>query len=394
MINRRLFGALLCLFLVIARSPGAAGDAPSPLDRAFHADFWGTGFVDIANAITSHTGVKLGTYPADLPEIRNAAPIYLVSGRTSLRTVMECLAFRFSFRYRLSETGVLELSTGYGWAAGEPALKILRLDKTVPAGSKPEALHPLLMECVKPVALTPGDYSLSFERYPTRENPHGVRCLAVLPPVLANYLERAVLCLEGDSGDYPDFTRPGLHAHAGTAPTDWNGILSRPITVPLANDLRGILVDITGQSATAIALAVPPNASSAPLTGMDSRTGLGIVSGLLAVRYGLGQRTMLAGGGIVYAPGQDGAMALDNRSRELYWTGLAVAGFDAARAAERAGGGDNLKMAIRRKVFPELWRDPACAIVYSPASGRLAVIAPANAVRAVAAKIHDLTITE
>ncbi|MCC8165007.1 MAG: hypothetical protein LIQ31_02370 [Planctomycetes bacterium] len=40
--------------------------------------------------------------------------------------------------------------------------------------------------------------------------------------------------------------------------------------------------------------------------------------------------------------------------------------------------------AIRREVFPSVWRDAVCGLAYSPATERLAVIAPENVVQAVA----------
>lgn len=355
-----------------------------PLDRHLRLDLWGVGFSDAAWEIESQTGVRILVYPPDLPKDRNNDNVYLVSGKVSLRTVLECLAVRYSFRYRVSENGTIELSKGYNWIGNEPVLKILRLDKIVKPGTPNEALRAMLAECVKPMAIALGEYSISVERYPTIDNAEAMRCSAVLPAVSADYLERIVRCLEGEPGDYPAPPRPELYARASQNASNWNELLSRPMLMPAGGDTRSILRDLANQANIAIILATAPGTRSQPLGDMSESPGFGIVTGVLATRYGLGQRVVLASGGVAFLPGMDGDMHIDTRSRELFWTGLATAGFDAGKAAEQAGGGQALAARIRREVYPEVWRDPSCAVVFSPATGRIAVIAPINTVAAVA----------
>ena len=99
---------------------------------------------------------------------------------------------------------------------------------------------------------------------------------------------------------------------------------------------------------------------------------------------------LFAGGAMLFEPGREGDWEEDARSRMLFWDGLTVAGFDAARAAARAGGAAELVLRLRQKAYPGVWSDPVCGIGYSPAGGRLAVIAPDNVVAAVADELHAI----
>lgn len=380
--------SLLCLLFAIAAGGAIAADAASPLDRTLRLDLWGVGFDDVRIAIQEQTGVKLVVYTADFAADGKARDIYLVTGRVRLRAVLECLAARLSFRYRVSEAGRIELSRGYGWLAGEPVLRFLPLDRLSGRDATREETLALLAEAVKPLSQLADGYSIDVEPYPTPDNPRALRCAAALPPVLAGYLERVVRCLSDDAGDaVPDAGRADLFAVADAGDPRWRELLARQVTPPAGNDLRGLLVGVAEQAGVAIILPPPASSPVRPASGpAGERATLGWLTGDLAARWGLGGRTLLAAGAIVFAGGADGDLVMDSRSRELFLTGLAVAGFDAAAAAERAGGGDALAARIRREVYPEVWRDPTCAVAFSRVTGRLVVVAPRNVVREVAAR--------
>lgn len=376
---------LVALTLAALSCPSGENGTP-PLERMLRLELWGAGLNDAVREIKAQTGVDVLFYRPDLPADRNTDNVYLVTGRVPLRTVMECLARRFAFRYRLSESGKIELSKGYGWVGGDPALRILRLESLTPAsGGDPEQVERLLAEFVKPLPLLPGDYSLTLERYPTPENSEALRCVAALPPVLGDYLEKAARCLSGEAGDQPsgNDADKGTFASAGRVRPDWEGLLTRSVSSPSGGELRAVLSELARQADIAVMIP-PPSASVAPpLMDLNAgRTGLGQASEELSTRYALGRRVFLASGAILFEGGT-GDPELDARSRELFWNGLAVTGFDARAAADRLGGEAALLAMLKREAFPELWRDPACGMGYSPVTGRLAVAAPLNVMEAI-----------
>ena len=388
---RRAFRVAACLAaLCTCLCAGGEGAPVHPLDRTVTLDLWGAGLFDAANEIKRQTGVELLFYRQDIQPERHTDDVYLVTGRVPLRAVMECLSRRFALRYRLSDTGKLELSKGYAWAAGEPALRIFRLEGLASSNGDVEAVKRQLAEFVKPMSMLGGEYSLNLEPYPTPENPNGMRCVAVVPPVLGDYLSRAVRCLTEEGGDYPPVVTAGLHAVAGKVEANWEELLTRAVATPSGGDLRRVLLELAGQAGIAIVVRTPAAPANPPMLDLRApRVGLGKASEELSSRYGLGRRVFLAVGALSFE-GDDPEMAMDVRSRELYWDGLAVAGFDARQLAERFGGGDAIAAMLKREAFPHVWRDPACAIGYSPGTGRLAVVAPLNAVEAVAERLEAL----
>ncbi len=384
---------VFAILALISAPLSAAEVRPPALDRVVKIEVWGGGLNDVVQAVWQQAGVEMLLYPSDFAAPYAMGPLYMSGGRATLRAVLEGLARRHGFRYRVSNAGKIEISRGYDWAASEPALRFIRLDAITPAnGANLEEMRVFLGELIKPLPLVAGDYSLTLEKSPTRENPASIRAVAALPPVLADYLERAVKCLSGDPGD----ARGGVRfenrnfAVAWDKPPDWGNLLDRQVRIPAASDVRKAIADVCDQAGVVMILHGAPNPGPAqPLPG-NGTTGLGRMAEELAARFNLGKRVFLPSGAILFEPGQAAEMETDPRSRELFWGGLAVAGFDARLAAERAGGAANLIAALKRDVFPWLWRDPVCAIVFSPVSGRLAVIAPANAVEAVAGKLKEI----
>ncbi len=211
--------AIYAVFLLVLHVPVLAGtlDSRAPLERTVSLDIWAGGLADVIREVKQQTGVDIIPYPPDFPAESHSGNLYLVSGDVQLRTLLECLARRYSFRYRLSNAGRVELSKCYDWAAVEPVLKFPRLDALIPANTAPDTVQPLLGELVKPLALLGGEYSLTLERSPTRENPQSVRAVVVMPPVLADYAERAINCLAGDPGD----SRAGARTPSAFA-VGWN----------------------------------------------------------------------------------------------------------------------------------------------------------------------------
>lgn len=379
---------------LLALAAARAGETAAPLDRVVSLDLWGAGLNDVAREIQAQTGVEVLFYRHDLPADQDTDNLYLVAGGVSLRTVMECLARRYAFRYRVSRAGRLELSRSYDWAGGTPELAFQRLDDITPgAGGDLDDARRLVGEFVKCLPLLPDEYNFAIEKDPIRDSPKSLQSVIALPPVLSAYLRKAILCLGGEPGDYPfsgERGRENLHAVAQGAYPDMDVLLRRQIAVPEAGNLREILVGVAAQSGLAFILASPGGAQG---RGLESgRIGVGRVCEELSVRFGLGRRVFLAAGAVSFESGAGDPWERDERSRELFWDGLAVAGFDARSAAERAGGGAALTSRLRSGEFSSLWRDPVCSLAYSEVTGRLAVIAPANVVEEIARTLGTLAL--
>lgn len=250
---------------------------------------------------------------------------------------MEGLARRFSFRYRVAESGRVEVSRGYGWEKSTPALKSVYLNPLTENGD-PEATRAFLEELVKPADLLEGDFYIKMERHPRPDNPGHLRATVALPPVLADYLERAVQCLSGDAGDYPpgsSGTRRNPFAVARDYSEHWDNLLDRRVTPPASSDIKTVLNEVANEAGVAIILGEPPRRDGALLSGVNERRSLRQVASELAAEWELGRQIFLSCGALLYDTGAGLHLETDGRSRELFWSGLAVAGFDARGAAAR-----------------------------------------------------------
>lgn len=372
---------LLCLSIAAA---APAAEPVHPLERPVRLSLWAAGLNDAAREIHAQTGVEVRYYLPDLPAGANTDNLFLVTGRVTLGTVMEALARRFGFRYRVTATGHIECSRSYDWIGGEPALAFPRLAPPVDGG--PEAVRKFLGELVKPLTALPGEFNLTLENYPLPDRPDAMRATAVLPPVLADYLDRATRCLEGNAGDYPpNQPNPRLFARALAVPSDWGALLGRQIMRPRGREAREMLADAADQAGVAILLHTPPSPGGRELPFEVERYTLGKLTETLADIWSLGRRVFLAGGAVLFEQGA-GEYETDARSRQLFWDGLAVAGFD----ARPSQGGEGIMVMLRREVFPGVWRDPVCAMQYSQRSDRLVVIAPLNVVAAVGLRLAGM----
>lgn len=394
----RAFPGILALVAILIGHAAGAGEGRDVLRRNLRLRLWGSSLVETAEAIRSQTGVAVGFSLQDFPERASARDVYLVTGRVELAAVLEGLARRYGFRYRVAETGRVEVSRGYGWAVDpidRPALCLTRLEALSGEGDgDPAAARSFLAELFKPLPLLPEGYAVELENYPLPDNPDNLRIKAVLPGTLAQYLDAAVLCLLGDPGDRPDSPsrRAGLFAAAHDYPVEWEEFLSRQVPGFDGFDLPPVLERAADATRTVFVLGGPPaRDGEARMRELAmGRPGLGQFTAILSGAWGLGRRTFLSCGAVVFSGGADeDGFDVETESRELFWGGLAVAGFDAAAAAKEMGGGGALTDAIRNEVFPSVWRDPVCALLFSQKTGRLAVIAPENVLPGVATIVSE-----
>ncbi len=381
---------LVAVFACVALGFGFSGNAfagERPVaERLVHLTIWGGSVQDLAREIQYQVGAAVDFHDADGDDSPVREPVYLVSGQVPLSVVFETVARRYGLRFRITAGGGVQFARGYDWVADFRELRFLRLRPLAGPGLPADDTRKLLAELLKPLSLLSGDYSVGLEPYPLPDDTNALRALALLPPVLGDYLERAVACLQGAAGDYPpNPLRPGGYmARARPLSGDWESLLGRTLASPRGSDLKTILSDVADQAGVAIMLVTPPAEMVRPLPGDIERYTLGRITEVLARERGLGTRVFLADGGVVFEPGADGAFETDGRSREFFWEGLAVAGFPVGSAVRRYGSAAAMTAAIRREVFPSVWRDAVCGLAYSPATERLAVIAPENVVQAVA----------
>ncbi len=381
-----LFPPLFALTSVLAAGTPGAFD---PLDRRLRLNLWGAGLKDVAVAVKEATGVDIVFYLPDLPAEENTDNVYLVTGDVPLSAVLETLACRFGFRFRLARTeqgGRVELSRSYGWVPAEPTLRFARMPRLSAPGGAPERERDFLDELLKPLPLLAGDFAVRVEPYPLPGNPDALRIAVALPGELAEYFVKSVDCLSGAPGDYPVRPESAVARARGEGVPDWEALLTRPVRQPGGGDVRAVLADVALQTGTVIALRAPPAGAGRGVFPPDVfRYTFGRICEVLSRDFELGRRVFLASGGVVFERGEEAAIETDPRSRELFWSGLAVAGFDAGEAVRRAGGADVLLAHIRREVFPGVWRDPVCSLLYSPVTERLSVTAPYNVIEKTAA---------
>lgn len=381
-------------FLAVTPLFAAEPERLPPLARPLRLSLWGASLAQTAKAIQDQTGVEILFYLPDLPsETTNTPSIHIVTGNVTLGTIMEALARAYSFRFRATAAGKIELSRGYNWVGVAQTLRFVRMPPMVSKEDGEQAFRKLLAEMVKPLPLLEGEFALKFEAYPLPRSPDNRRGTLVLPGALADYVERGLRCLAGGAGDFPspaEGPRAALFARARDCEADWEGLLSRRIRAPGGKDLRSIVEEAALGAGVAVVIRPPEEGAGAPLPQDMEWYTLGRFCDILASRWGLGKRVFLSCGAVVFEPGTEAAVETDSRSRELFWDGLAVAGFDVGKAVERTRGAAALTTLLRRDVFPGLWRDPVCSMTYSPVHGRLAVVAPINVMAPLAQRIKEL----
>lgn len=394
----RLKRPAFLLLIALAVFPVSAGETATPaLDRQVNLDLWGDSLEGFRDAVKAQTGVEVRFFIADFPPLRESGRVYLLSGRVPLRMALENIARQLGCRFRLSGPDSVDMTKGYDWVkADDLSLHFPVVDSLVPSGGSVDDARRALGEVLKLVPLlsagNPDSVYFKFERTTLPDGRPTYKGIASLPKPLGEYYEKAVNCLIREAGDYPpskSSLKPVLFRNASQTSIDWEEALDTPIRVVRDTDSRAVVKAVCEQAGIVISLSRAPSRSGgAPLGRVAvDRVGLGRISEELAKSLGLGRRVFLDAGGIAFEIGA-GPWERDARSREFFWDGLAVAGFDVLRIA--GGEGEKLAAALRRSVFPRVWRDPVCAIAYSPATDRLAVVAPENVVAAVAAALEEM----
>lgn len=394
---------VLLFVLLICRLPASpvvqAGEAihSSPLFRTVKLNLWGTSLGRIAQAIREQAGVEILFYKPDLPpEVTGENTLHIVTGNVTLGAVMEALARSVGFRFRVTASGTVEVSRGYNWVSRRPSLRFVRVAGITSAEESDQVFRDLISEMAKPLMLLAGEFGFKFEPYPLPGRPDAKRGTLVLPDTLADYITRGLACLAGQAGDYPgQGAGRKLFAEARNCEADWARMLSRPIRLMQSGDLRAIFEAAATQTQGVMVFRQQRvQQERGGMSASIERYTLGQLCERLSTEWGLGRRVFLSCGGVVFegenASGDREKIEMDARSRELFWDGLAVAGFDVRGAVERTRGSDALMTLLRRDVFPGLWRDPMCSMTYSSQYGRMAVIAPGNVMAALEERIREL----
>jgi|GEM_PF-1916670 hypothetical protein len=364
-----------------------------PLDRAVRLDIWGGGINDVASEILRQTGVELVYYRPDFPDQKTGQKIHMVTGEVSLRLAMECLSRFFGCRYRLSESGRIEMSSGYDWVGQEFVVRFNDVDQLVQPGGAVNGTAEMLQEFLRVLPLLSGNNSFTIERKSAPDGRIQTKAITIAPALIADYFDKAVLCLK--SGDTAGAPAPQPMAYAPRASTieraSWNRLLAADFDIEAGLvDPRRIMREICSRIDVAFLLSGVPGQGEVRSGLLAGRTGFGRATEELAGIFGLNRRIFLNPGAVIFEPGKPGEWEEDCKTREFYWMGLAVRGFDAKRAAERLGRAE-LVSRIRSTVYPHIWVDPMCSLAYSDSTGILAVMAPPNAVEAVGEEILRIT---
>lgn len=390
----RIAAALLCLILSLPAtlSAGAPEEETYPLDRVLKLDVWGGTLENIASDIRKQTGVELVFYRPDFPPEKESRPVYIVTGDVSLRLVMECLARFFGCRYRLSEKGRIEMATGYGWVGQDFVVRFNDLDPLIRPGDGVAEAALGLREFLRVIPLLSGNYSFTIEESPAPDGKRSAKAVTILPPLLADYFDKAVRCLKEESGDLAQTGNPGPGASraAQIERTSWSSLLAANFDIEAGlADPVAIIREICSRIDVIFMLNGRPGQEAARSGLLAGRTSFGRATEELSGIFGLNRRVFLNPGAVIFEPGKVGEWEEDCKSREFFWTGLVVAGFDIKSSMGKLGG-DALLGRLRNEVYPHVWLDPMCSLTVNSATGRLATMAPANVVEALAVALRNI----
>ena len=384
-------GIVLLSVLAFSLHETASSGEIYPLDRMLKLDVWNGNLEAVATEIRKQTGVELVYFRPDFPPEKENIPLYIVTGNVSLRLVMECLSRRYGCRYRLSETGRLELSLGYDWVGSGFAVRFNELDGLLPETGDTASPRNNLRNILRVLPLLSDDFSFNIEVAPASGGRHSAKGVAILPPILADYFDRAIRCLKGEAGDaHPTgIADPFAPRAVVVERAPWSQLLAAEFEIPTGiSDPRTLMQEISSKVNVAIMLGENPGAGTVRSGLLSGRTGLGRATEELAGILGLSRRVLLNPGAVILIPGKPGEWEEDSGTREFFWSGLAVAGFDTKHLAT-PNTIDALVSRIKNTIFPAVWLDPACSFAYNPVTSRIALVAPGNVVAAVATELSE-----
>ncbi len=386
------FTVVVLFFLVLSVFPAQAGDK-YPLDRTVRLDIWGGGINDVAAEILKQTGVELVYYKPDFPEQKTVQKIHMVTGDVSLRLAMECLSRFFGCRYRLSESGRIEMSTGYDWVGQDFVVRFNDIDTLIPANGATSQTVETLQEFLRVLPLLPGNNSFTLEQKPASESSVQTKVITIAPTLVVDYYGMAVSNLKGEKPANTSASKPTpfLPKAVTIERASWDRLLAADFDLEAGLvDPRRIMREICSRIDVAFLLSGVPGQGEVRSGLLAGRTGFGRATEELAGIFGLNRRIFLNPGAVIFEPGKPGEWEEDCKTREFYWMGLSVQGFEAKRAVERLGKAELISR-LRATIFPHIWVDPMCSLAYADTTGILTVMAPPNAVEAVGEELLRIT---
>lgn len=367
---------IMTVLLVLLLCCYAARAGQPVLDQTVEVQVWGGSLTDALRIITDQTGGNIVYYQPDFADIAPGS-LFLTTGRVTVRTVLEALARRYSFRYQVSAAGRVAISRSYDWAGTQPALQFTPIPAALAQKTDKEELGAFVREFLKPLSMLQNtDFSWSLEKSPTPENAAGLQFVAALPPVLGQYMQTVFAGMDARAGRPAQAT----HARAWSHPSQPQALLATQIRPPAAGNLRDVLTDIAGQTQTAILTAALPPSLPTRIEAPLADTTLGSVSASLAKSLSLGGRTLCTAGALLFWPGAADTLETDTRCREFFWDGLSAECLDISRKAASAGGPEGIIRTIRTQIHPQVWLDPMCTLASLPSDGRVVLLAPANVI--------------
>lgn len=378
-----LFMALGQFLVPAGESGGKGGDL---LNRQLRLDAWGRTLAETCDFLTKQTGFSISI--KHLPPDVAATRVYIHSERVRLHQLLECLARIAGCRYKMDGDSSARLVLGYEWVGSGFAARIYDIDDYLAPGQTAEDLKASLGELSKIVPFLSKDlFETTLEQYPAPGGKMSSRLRVILPEQLIQYFDGALLCLTGRE------EKTALAERIRQTDDD-SQLMAAAMQKRVSLNYRSLpLKEVLRDLSTQTGLTIVPdsaafgNVSPPALNITMLNVPLSQALDEIGKKLGLQRPVFIPPDMILLAYGPHEEWRLDKATRKLLWDGLEVKGFDAAAAAERLGGEKALMHMLIERVYPDVWKDPACSIVFNPRYGRLAVVAPKEVQAEIAAQI-------
>lgn len=355
-----------------------------PLEQRIDIAIWGGSLREFLNQVSEQSGVTIIperdiVLPADYATRR----IYMVGTDMTVRQAVEWISRILHARYRLVRGHTVRLSGGYHWIDHtRPGVVISNVETIVGQDGNLRQFEEIVMELTKVSAMFEPDFSVKVV-----ESDPDIKIVAYVPQALKDQLMQALLFMETkgrdlepprgeilDQGEIEIMNKLQLRMMASYK--------NRPV-LDVIRDIHlqtGLNVGFFHDAAAA---AAPPSVS------ID----LGYVPAarvIEALADALGFRgieiSVPNGVWIGPRPHRWTRMA----SRAFLWEQLVVESYFVGPLHHAMPEEVAIPDHIRAQVSPDLWLDPATAVVYHPPSGNLIVVAPPEAQEQVAAALWML----
>lgn len=355
-----------------------------PLDRRLDITLWGGSLREFLNQVSQQTGVSIIperdiVLPADYATRR----IYMVGSDLTVRQAVEWLSRILHSRYRVVRGDTIRLSGGYHWIDHtRPGVVISDVETIVGLDGDLKQFEEIVMELTKVSAMFEPDFSVRIV-----ESDPDIKVVAYIPQALKDQLMQALRAMETKGRDLEP--PRGEILDQGEMQV-MNKLQLRMMASYKNRPVLDVLRDIHLQTGLNIgffhdaAAPEPPPSVTIDLGYVPAARVIEALADALGLRgYEISVPDAVW---IGPRPHRWTRMA----SRAFLWEQLVVESYFAGPLHHAMPEGESLPDHIRRHVNPDLWLDPATAVVYHPPSGNLIVVAPPQTQEQVAAVLWML----